>query len=111
MALIVNTNIVNDTNQYLLDAKNVKGTYVVVASVVDRDALPMATMMKGTLCYCQTEAKLYQYTGNDGTNTSTSWAEANLGGGGGGGGADLSNYYTKDEVEDYVANQILNGEW
>jgi hypothetical protein len=73
MALTVNTNIVNDTDQYLLDAKNVKGTYVVVTNVTERNALPTATLMKGSLCYCQEDSKFYQYNGS-------SWTEAKLGG-------------------------------
>ncbi len=75
MALTINTNIVNDTDQYLLDAKNVKGSYVIVASTTARDALPVATIMKGTLCYCQNDSKLYQYTGTDGTNVAADWKE------------------------------------
>ena len=68
MALTVNTNIINDTDQYLLDAKNVKGSYVVVTSVAERDALPAATTIKGSLCYVTgTEEepinKFYQYNG------------------------------------------------
>lgn len=64
MALTVNTNIINDTDQYLLDAKNVKGTYVVVASTTERDALPAATRVKGSLCYCTADSKFYQYNGS-----------------------------------------------
>jgi hypothetical protein len=64
MALVVNTNIVNDTDQYLLDAKNVKGTYVVVTTIEERDALPQATILSGSLCYCQSTSKFYQYTGS-----------------------------------------------
>lgn len=68
MALTVNTNIINDTDQYLLDAKNVKGGYVVVNSTTERDALPTATTVAGTLCYCTSDSKFYQYNG-------TSWVE------------------------------------
>lgn len=72
MALTVNTNIINDTDQYLLDAKNVKGTYIVVASIDDRDNLPTATLMSGTLCYCQEDSKIYQCTKSANTIT---WEE------------------------------------
>ena len=64
MALTVNTNIINDTDQYLLDAKNVKGTFVVVASTAERDALPAATRVNGSLCYCTSDSKFYQYNGS-----------------------------------------------
>lgn len=64
MALTVNTNIINDTNQYLLDAKNVKGTFVAVASTAERDALPAATIVNGSLCYCTADSKFYQYNGS-----------------------------------------------
>ena len=72
MALTVNTNIINDTNQYLLDAKNVKGTFVVVASTAERDALPAATTVNGSLCYCTADSKFYQYNGS-------SWQEKEFG--------------------------------
>lgn len=91
----------------VVESKYVKGGYVVVTTLTERDALKGTSgenIVNGSLCYCQADSKFYQYNG-------TTWVEANLGSGGGGGGADLSNYYTKDEVEDYVANQILNGEW
>lgn len=77
MALTVNTNIINDTDQYLLDAKNVKGSYVVVTSADERDTLPAATTVKGSLCYVTGTAaapvnKFYQYNG-------TSWVEKEFG--------------------------------
>lgn len=71
MALTVNTNIINDTDQYLLDAKNVKGTYVVVANTTERDSLPTATRVKGSLCYCSTDSTFYQYNG-------TKWVELSI---------------------------------
>lgn len=79
MAYIVNTNIENQTNGYLLDAKSVKGSYIVTASTTTRDALPVATIMKGTLCFCQSPGKFYQYNGTDGTNTSANWKEVEFG--------------------------------
>ena len=72
MALTVNTQIINDTDQHLLDAKNVKGTFVVVASTAERDALPAATTVNGSLCYCTADSKFYQYNGS-------SWQEKNFG--------------------------------
>ena len=72
MSWTVNTNIINDTNQYLLDAKNVKGTFVVVASTAERDALPAATTVSGSLCYCTADSKFYQYNGS-------SWQEKEFG--------------------------------
>lgn len=78
MAYIVNTKIENQTNGYLLDAKNIKGGYIVVASIAGRNGLPSATIMNGTLCFCQADSKFYQYTGTDGTNTGINWAEASF---------------------------------
>lgn len=65
MAYIVNMKIENQMDQYLLDAKNVKGTYVVVASIGDRDGLPEATRVIGSLCYVTSENKFYQYDGEN----------------------------------------------
>lgn len=61
MSLTVNTNIINDTDQYLLDAKNVKGGYVVVGDTTERDGLPTATIVEGSLCYCQADDTFYIY--------------------------------------------------
>ena len=72
MALIVNTQIRNDTDQHLLDAKNVRGTFVVVTSTAERDALPAATTVNGSLCYCTADLKFYQYNGS-------SWQEKEFG--------------------------------
>lgn len=72
MALTINTNIINDTDQYLLDAKNVKGGYIVVNSIAERDSLPAATTVIGSLCYCTADSKFYQYNG-------TAWAEKEFG--------------------------------
>lgn len=64
MAYIVNTNIENQTNGYLLDAKNVKGGYIVVNSTTERDSLPAATIVNGSLCYCTADSKFYKYNGS-----------------------------------------------
>ena len=61
----------------VVEGKYVKGGYVVVETLTERDALKGASgenIIKGSLCYCQEDSKFYQY---DGTN----WVEANLGGG------------------------------
>lgn len=72
MALNINTNITNNLDGYLLDAKNVKGTYVVVA---DREALsdlPETTRVVGTLAYVQdisggdSDNHFFMYTGTGG---------------------------------------------
>ena len=81
MALNINTNLTNNLDGYLVDAKNVKGTYVVVNNYSDLANLPSACVVNGTLAYCQSdysthEAGFYQYTGNG-------WEVADLGGGGG----------------------------
>lgn len=75
MAYIVNTKIENQTNQYLLDAKNVKGSFVVVANINERNELPAATIINGSLCYCTEDSKFYQYNG-------TTWEEKEFGTGG-----------------------------
>jgi hypothetical protein len=83
MALTVNTNIINDTDQYLLDAKNVRGGYIVVDSI-DSNSLPAATTVEGSLCYCTTDSKFYQYDGSAwvvkefGTTTAASQTAAGL---------------------------------
>lgn len=78
MALNINTNITNNLDGYLLDAKNVKGTYVVVARYSDLANLPSSCVVKGTLAYCQNDYSehlegFYQYNGS-------TWLEAQLGG-------------------------------
>ena len=84
MALTVNTNIINDTDQYLLDAKNVKGSYVVVGSTTERDSLPAATTVVGSLCYCTGNSTFYQYNGTSwvvkefGTTTAATTSAAGL---------------------------------
>lgn len=69
MALNINTNITNNLDGYLLDAKNVKGTYVVVADYSELANLPSACVVNGTLVYCQSDysiygAGFYQYNGS-----------------------------------------------
>lgn len=70
MPLTVNTNIRNDTDGYLTDAKFVKGTYVVVSGI-DHDVkeeLPSGTKIKGTIVYDASKDKEYRWKG-------TAWAE------------------------------------
>lgn len=78
MALNINTNITNNLDGYLLDAKNVKGTYVVVSNYSELANLPSACVVEGTLAYCQNDYSehlegFYQYNGS-------TWLEAQLGG-------------------------------
>lgn len=67
-------------NNYLTDSKYVRGTYHVVATTSERDALVVdsgngGVVVEGSLCYCQADDKLYMYNGS-------SWAEFEVGGGG-----------------------------
>lgn len=69
MALNINTNITNNLDGYLLDAKNIKGSYVVVADYSELANLPSACVVEGTLVYCQSDysiygAGFYQYNGS-----------------------------------------------
>lgn len=73
MPITVNTNFINQSDQYLLDAKNVKGTYVVVENYSALASLPPATTINGSLAYCQAPvtvssvtytAGFYQYDGS-----------------------------------------------
>lgn len=81
MALNINTNLTNNYNEYLLDAKNVKGTYVVVPNYSELSALPSATVVSGSLAYCQSAVTIngitypigfYQYDGS-------AWSKTNIG--------------------------------
>ena len=62
MALTINTNIVNDIDGYLLDAKNVKGGYVVVSGrgTDTKESIPASTKVVGTLVYDAYEEKSYR---------------------------------------------------
>lgn len=76
MAINIPTNITNSLDGYLLDAKNVKGTYVVVNNYSDLANLPNATIVNGSLAYCQNSystysAGIYQFNGS-------TWVFANL---------------------------------
>lgn len=75
MALTINTNIVNDFNGHLLDAKNVKGGYVVVSGqgTDTKENLYEATKVVGTLVYDVTAKQSYRWDG-------TKWVEEINGG-------------------------------
>jgi hypothetical protein len=52
----------------VVDSKYVKGGYVTVANISERNALVNAdtkNIIKGSLCYCQTENKFYQFNGTE----------------------------------------------
>lgn len=63
MALIVNTQIRNDVDGYLLDAKSVKGGYVVVSGqgTDTKENIPEATRVEGTLVYDLKQDKSFRY--------------------------------------------------
>lgn len=73
MALTINTKIVNDADNYSLDAKQVKGGYGVVDTQAALASLPVATIVEGSLYYVQESDKYYLYNG-------TTWQEAKFGG-------------------------------
>ena len=62
MALTINTNIVNDIDGYLLDAKNVKGCYVAVSGrgTDTKENLQASTKVVGMLVYDAYEEKSYR---------------------------------------------------
>ena len=73
MSLNINTKLTNNLNGYLLDAKNVKGGYLVVTDFSEFANLPAATMQNGMLAYCQSAVTIqevyyqkgfYQYDGS-----------------------------------------------
>ena len=67
----------------VVEAKYVKGGFVVVSSTDERNGLKGDSgenIVTGSLCYCTADSTFYQYNGS-------SWQSANLGGGGGGGGS------------------------
>lgn len=65
-------------SKHLTDAEFIKGGYLVVSTVEERDALPIANnttdgvIVEGSLCYCTADSKFYQYNG-------TNWAEKEFG--------------------------------
>lgn len=69
MAITLNTNIKNDTNGYLLDAKNVKGGYLSVDTLANLQSFSLGTKEAGSFAYVRENSKFYIYNG-------TSWQEA-----------------------------------
>ena len=72
MALNINTKLTNNLDGYLIDAKNVKGTYVVVTNYSDLANLPSACVVKGTLAYVSNDGidatennGFWQYNGSN----------------------------------------------
>jgi len=67
-------------SKHLTDATYIKGGYLTVANITERNALPVYTetsdgiIVKGSLVYVQSEELFYQYNG-------TAWADASFGGG------------------------------
>lgn len=90
MALKINTNIQNDFNEYLLDARAVRGGYNVVSGTgIDlKENLPPATLVVGSLVYDAKEDKSYRWTG-------TEWKSAALEV-----STDRSNTFTKEQIID-----------
>lgn len=70
MALIVNTNIKNDANGYVTDAKFIKGGYIALSGIGDdvKENIPEATLMVGTKVYDANVQKTYRFDG-------TAWIE------------------------------------
>lgn len=68
MAITLNTNIKNDTDGYLLDAKNVKGGYLIADNLDNLKGLKLSTIVEGSLAYVKNENKFYMYNG-------TAWQE------------------------------------
>ena len=71
MALTINTNIKNDADGYLIDAKNVKGGFIVVEDFDALATIPSACKVEGTLAYIQDisggdigDTHYWKYTGN-----------------------------------------------
>ena len=94
MALTVNTNMKNDADGYLTDAKFIKGTYVVVNTTDERDNLYSSTAIPGTLCYVIENNKTYR-------KTADGWAEENkvdI--------ADIEKDYRKSNDQDIIDNEI-----
>ena len=52
----------------VVDSKYVKGSYVVVSTIIERDSLKGANgknVIEGSLCYVSDEKKFYQYIENN----------------------------------------------
>ena len=76
-------------SKHLTDAQYIKGGYLVVANTTERDALPIANeqhdgvVVEGSLCFCQSDSKFYQYLLDANSNPETySWQVVQSSGGG-----------------------------
>lgn len=69
MALNITTNITNTLDGYTLDASQVKGGYVSVATLEDRAALPAATVTEGSYCYVAETGRFYVYKDSEWVDT------------------------------------------
>lgn len=64
-------------SKHLTDAQFIKGSYAVVSTIEERDNLYVAsdvsdgTIVKGSLCFCQSNSKFYQHDGS-------TWVEKKL---------------------------------
>ena len=63
MAITLNTNIKNDTDGYLLDAKNVKGGYLSVDTLANLQSFSLSTKEAGSFAYVRENSKFYIYNG------------------------------------------------
>lgn len=58
-------------SKHLTDAEFIKGSYFVVDTVANRDAMTVATstvdgtIVKGSLCFCQATNKYYVFNGSN----------------------------------------------
>ena len=66
--LVVNTHFKNDTDGYLLDAKNVKGGYLSIDTLANLQSFSLSTKEAGSFAYVRENSKFYIYDG-------TSWQE------------------------------------
>lgn len=77
MALTINTKIVNDADGYLLDAKNVKGSYITVATADELETLLEydLTVIPGTRVYVKETELLYECVA---VGTARTWKQVQL---------------------------------
>lgn len=76
----------------VVESKYVKGSYVVVANITERDSLKGEAgenIVVGSLCYCQADSTFYQYNGTD-------WVES----------LSFVGYATEGYVDEEVKNEL-----
>lgn len=76
----------------VVESKYVKGSYVVVANIAERDSLKGEAgenIVVGSLCYCQADSTFYQYNGTD-------WVES----------LSFVGYATESYVDEEVKNEL-----